>query len=91
MARISQTTRLEEVEHILGSGTGTLDFAVKGENDYYTWEGNEEEDWTIENVDRVKNVEDDRFILYPSSEYFICEIGANGEEGNKGPVQCWCE
>lgn len=91
MARISQTTCLENVEHILGSGTGTLDFAVGGENSYYTWEGSEDADWTVEDVAHVENVEEDRFILHPKGEYFTCEIDADAEEENKGPVRCWCD
>lgn len=91
MTRITQSTHLEEVEHILGSRTGTLDFAVEGENDYYTWDGNEDADWTVEDVDRVENLEEDRFILHPEGEYFTCEIDADAEEGNEGPVRCWCE
>ncbi|WP_281196154.1 hypothetical protein [Halorubrum sp. F4] len=91
MPRISKTTKLERVEHIIGSGSGVLDFAVKGEDGYQTWEGNEESDWEIQDVKRVENVEEDRFILYPDGEFFICEIESEGEEGNSGPVRCWCE
>ncbi|MCO8242986.1 hypothetical protein [Haladaptatus sp. AB643] len=91
MTRISQTTRLEKVEHIVGSGSGLLDFAVKGENGYDTWEGNEDADWTVEDVDSVQNVEEDRYIMYPEGDYFICEIEADTEERNSGPVRCWCE
>lgn len=91
MPRISQTTRLDHVEHIIGSGAGILDFAVEGEDGYYTWEGNENADWEVENVDLVENGEEDRFVLFPEGEYFTCEIGAKGEEENDGPVRCWCE
>ncbi|ODR80201.1 hypothetical protein BG842_02770 [Haladaptatus sp. W1] len=91
MVRISQSTHLEKVEHILGSGTGTLDFAVKGENEYYTWEGNEDADWTIKDVASIENIEEDRFILYPDGAYFICEVDADADEENSGPVRCWCE
>lgn len=91
MPRISQTTRLERVEHIIGSGTGVLDFAVEGESGYYTWEGDEDANWTIEDVDCVENIEEDRFILRPKGEYFTCEIDADAEERNYGPVRCWCE
>lgn len=38
MARITQSTRLDRVQHIVGSGSGMLDFAVEGEDDYYTWD-----------------------------------------------------
>ena len=91
MTRITQSTRLEKVEHVLGSGTGTLDFAVDGESDYYTWEGTEDADWTIEDVEYVENVGEDRVVLYPEGEYFTCEINADADEGNEGLVRCWCE
>lgn len=91
MARISQSTRLEEVEHILGSGTGILDFAIAGESGYRTWEGSEDADWTVEDVDYVENVDEDRFILYPDGEHFTCEIDADAEDENGGPVRCWSE
>ena len=91
MTRISQSIRLERVEHILGSGTGILDFAVKGEHDYYTWGGTEDSDWTVENVGRIENTTEDRYLIHPEGQYFICEIEADGEEGNEGPVRCWCE
>lgn len=91
MARITQSTRLSRVQHIVGSGTGTLDFAVDGEDDYYTWDGNEDSDWEIEDVASVQNIDEDRFILYPEGEFFICEIESGGEEQNTGPVHCWCE
>lgn len=91
MPRISQTTRFERVEHIIGSGTGLLDFAVEGNSGYYTWEGDEDANWTIEDVDHVENIEEDRFILHPKGDYFTCEIDAEAEEGNRGPVRCWCE
>lgn len=91
MPRISQTTRFERVEHIIGSGTGLLDFAVEGNSGYYTWEGDEDANWTIEDIDHVENIEEDRFILHPKGDYFTCEIDAEAEEGNRGPVRCWCE
>ncbi|ELZ20999.1 hypothetical protein C477_05857 [Haloterrigena salina JCM 13891] len=91
MARITQPTRLDRVEHIIGSGTGMLDFAVEGENDYYTWDGGEDADWKIEDVDSVENIDEDRFIMYPDGEAFVCDIASEGEEGNTGPVRCWCE
>jgi hypothetical protein len=85
MSHITQTTRLERVEHILGSGTGTLDFAVEGEEEYYTWEGNEDADWDVEDVESVENVDEDRFLIYPEEAYFICEIDAE-----RDVVRCWC-
>jgi hypothetical protein len=91
MPSISQTTVVEEVEHILASGTGTLDFAVEDENDYYTWRGSEEADWEVKDVARVENADEDRFVIYPEGEYFVCEIEADGEENNSGPVRCYCE
>lgn len=91
MPRIAQRTTLERVEHILGSGVGTLDFAVEGESEYYTWIGTEDADWEIEDVTIVENTDEDRFILYPEGDYFTCEIAAVGEKGNDGPVHCWSE
>ncbi|WP_232820448.1 hypothetical protein [Halorussus litoreus] len=88
MPRISQSTTLEQVEHILGSGSGILDFAVEGENDYYTWEDGEDANWKIEDVDCVKNVEEDRFIMFPEGDSFTCEIET---EEDKSRVRCWCE
>ena len=91
MTVVSQKTVLREVEHILGSGNRTLDFAVKGEEDYYTWNGVEDADWDVEDVARVENVEEDRFIMYPADETFTCEIDASKDEFNHGPVHCYCE
>lgn len=91
MTQITRQTRLEQVEHIIGSGVGILDFAIEGEREYYTWRGTEDADWDIEDVDTLENDEEDRFIIYPEGEYFTCEIGAEAEEGNAGPVRCWCE
>lgn len=91
MTRISQPTRLDRVQHILGSGTGMLDFAVEQENDYYTWDGNEDADWQIEDVASVENIDEDRFIMYPEGEYFVCEIESESEDQNTGLVHCWCE
>jgi len=79
MARITQSTRLSRVQHIVGSGTGVLDFAVDGEDGYYTWDGNEDADWEIEDVASVENIDEDRFILYPEGEFFVCEIESQGE------------
>lgn len=91
MARITQSTRLSRVQHIVGSGTGVLDFAVDGEDDYYTWDGNEDADWEVEDVASVQNIDEDRYIMYPEGEFFVCEIESQGEEKNTGPVHCWCE
>jgi len=85
MSHITQTTRLERVEHILGSGTGTLDFAVEGEDSYYTWEGQEDADWDVEDVESVENVDEDRFLIQPEAAYFVCEIDAE-----RDVVRCWC-
>lgn len=90
MPEVIEQMRLERVEHILTSGTGTLDFAVEGEESYYTWRGTEDSDWTVEDVDRVENVEEDRILLEPEGDYFTCEIMADGEEHNSGPVRCYC-
>lgn len=65
MARITQSTRLSRVQHIVGSGTGVLDFAVDGEDDYYTWDGNEDADWEVEDVASIQNIDEDRYIMYP--------------------------
>ena len=91
MTRISQTTRLDRVQHVIGSGTGVLDFDVEGEDGYYTWDGTEEADWEVDDVNRVENIEENRFIMYPEREFFVCKIESAGEEGNEGPVRCWCE
>lgn len=91
MPTIAQKTRLDYVEHILGSGTGTLDFAVEGESGYYTWHGAEDADWEVDDVATVENADEDRFTIYPKADYFTCEIPADGEEHNTGPVRCWCE
>lgn len=91
MTVVSQKTVLRDVEYILGSGNGTLDFAVAGEDDYYTWNGVEDADWSVEDIKRVENVEEDRFILYPIGQTFTCEIEASEDEFNPGPVRCYCE
>lgn len=91
MTRITQSTRLSRVQHIIGSGTELLDFAVDGEDDYYTWDGNEDADWEVEDVASVQNIDEDRYIMYPEGEFFVCEIESQGEEKNTGPVHCWCE
>lgn len=91
MATISQTRHLECVEHILASGTGVLDFAIEGQDDYLTWWGSGDADWTVRGADSIENAEEDRFVIYPEGEYFVCEIEAQGEEGNSGPVRCWSE
>lgn len=88
MARISPPARFDRVEHIVGSGTGVLEFAVEGESEYYTWEGREDAEWEVESVGRVENIEEDRFIMYPAGESFVCEVeaGASGDV-----VRCWSE
>jgi len=91
MVRISGTTRLDRVQHIVGSGTGVLDFAVEGESEYYTWEESEDADWEIEDASRVENIEEDRFIMYPAGEYFTCEIEGGSEGVRDGSVRCWSE
>lgn len=91
MPVVSQKTVLRDVEHIIGSGNGTLDFAVKGEDGYYTWNGVEDADWDVENVERIENGDEDRFIMYPAGETFTCEVDASEEEFNHGPVRCYCE
>lgn len=91
MPTISQQTVLHEVEHILASGNGTLDFAVLGEDNYYTWHGDEDSEWTVEDVDWIENVEEDRLIIYPEEEFFRCEIDSSQSEFNPGPVYCYCE
>lgn len=91
MPNITENTRLERVEHILSSGTGTLDFAVEGEQNYYTWNGREDSEWTVEGIKTAENDEEDRLVFYPVGDYFTCEIGSEREEGNPGPVRCWSE
>jgi len=90
MPPITENIVLDRVEHILGSGTGTLDFAVEGENGYYTWHGREDADWEIEDVESVVNADEDRFEIRPET-VFTCDTPADGEEDNEGPVRCWCE
>lgn len=91
MSTISQKTVLREVEHILASGSGTLDFAVAGQDNYHTWNGEEDAEWTVEDAERVENVEEDRLIIYPEGNFFTCEIEAENDEFNLGPVRCYCE
>ena len=91
MVRISQDRRFERVEHIEVSVSGILDFAVEGDSTRYTWDGVEDADWTVDDVEYAENGDEDRFYLYPEEDYFICEIEATAEEGNEGPVRCWCE
>jgi len=88
VTRISAPACLNRVRHIIGSGTGVLEFAVEGESEYYAWEGNEDADWEVDDVGQVENIEEDRFIMYPSGESFVCEVeeGASG-----GVVRCWSE
>jgi hypothetical protein len=91
MPKINQETGFERVQHIIGSGTGVLDFAVDGKDEYYTWEGSEEADWEVEDVERVENIEEDRFVMYPVGEYFVCEIESASEGGGVAGsrVRCW--
>jgi hypothetical protein len=91
MPLVSQKTVLRQVEHVLASGNGTLDFAVAGDDEYHTWRGHEEADWTVEDAGRVENADEDRLVIYPEGEYFVCEIAAEDEEFNHGPVRCYCE
>jgi hypothetical protein len=88
MRTISRDRVLERVEHILASGTGTLDFAVEGESGYYTWHGTTGADWTVTGVGRVENDDEDRLLIYPEGECFRCEITAESDEHNSGPVRC---
>lgn len=88
MPIIAQDTTLTEVEHILTSGNGVLDFAVAGENQYYTWWGTEDADWEVEGVATVENTDEDRILIFPADDFFTCEIAADGEENNTGPVRC---
>jgi hypothetical protein len=88
MTIITDDMVLEQVEYILASGTGTLDFAVEGESGYYTWHGTEDADWTVTGAARVENDDEDRFLIHPNGEYFRCEIAADGAEYNGGPVRC---
>ncbi len=90
MSTITEDIVLEDVDHILVSGTGNLDFSVSGEDSYYTWWGSEDSDWDVSDVERVENIEEDRIILYPEGDFFICEIEADREEENTGPVRCYC-
>lgn len=88
---ISDDTVLERVEHIAGSGGGTLDFAVDGEAQIYKWQGTEDAEWQVDGVSRAENGDEDRFYLYPTGDFFTCDITADGEEYNRGPVHCWSE
>jgi hypothetical protein len=69
MSTITEDIVLEEVDHILVSGTGILDFSVSGDDSYYTWWGAEDSSWDVSDVERVENVEEDRIILYPEAEF----------------------
>jgi hypothetical protein len=93
MVEITGPTRLNRVEHIIGSGTGVLDLSVVDESEYRTWIGSENADWEITGVERVENIEEDRFIIYPEEEYFICEIEAEVGSGDSSGtrVRCWTE
>ncbi len=91
MVRISQDRRFERVEHIEVSVPSVLHFGVECDSTRYTWDGVEDAEWTIDDVDYVENGDEDYFFLYPEEDYFVCEIEATREEGNLGPVHCWCE
>lgn len=91
MPTIASSVTLEAVEHIEASGSGVLDFAVRGDDATYTWWGVEDADWSVEGVASVENIEEDRIIIYPSGDSFVCQITADGEEGNTGPVTCVSE
>jgi hypothetical protein len=88
MPTIADNLVLDRVEHILASGTGVLDFGVVGEDQYYSWWGTEDADWTVKNIGSIQNTEDDRIVFYPANDYFTCEIAADSEEDNRGPVRC---
>lgn len=91
MERISRGTTLTNVERILGSDSGVLDFEVADDDTYYVWEGEDREDadWTVENVDRVENDNEDRFIMFPEGDGFTCEIDLNDDGWER--ARCWCE
>jgi hypothetical protein len=57
------------MEHVLGMGTGTLDFVIDGGSGYYTWHGAEDADWKIRDVATLQNEDEDRFIIYPEDDY----------------------
>jgi hypothetical protein len=86
MSRITGNTRLERVEHILASGSGILDFAIDSDDSYQTWEGREDSDWTVEDINYVENTDEDRLLIHPEGERFTCETDAD-----HGVVRCWCE
>jgi len=77
----------------MGSGTGVLEFAVEGEREYYTWEGSEDEKWEVNDVGQVENIEEDRFIMYPAGEYFICEIEliSDSKDVDESRARCWSD
>ncbi|WP_273838076.1 hypothetical protein [Halococcus sp. PRR34] len=91
MPVITSDRVLEDVEHILSSGSGVLDFAVSSEDEYYTWWGTEKSNWEISGVGHIENAEEDRMAIYPIGDAFYCEISADGEEFNTGPVKCVSE
>lgn len=91
MVVLSDSRTLERVEYIR-VGNGVLDFAIEGENHEYTLWCSENADWTIETPGIVENSTEDRFLVKPpKGEHFICEITADGEERNEGPVRCWID
>lgn len=91
MPVITSDRVLKDVEHILSSGSGVLDFAVSSEDEYYTWWGTEKSNWEISGVGHIENAEEDRMAIYPIGDAFYCEISADGEEFNTGPVKCVSE
>ena len=73
-------------------GNGVLDFAVEGEVEEYTWWCSEDSEWTIEAPGIVENGYEDRFLVKPpEGEHFVCDITAEDEEQNEGPVRCWID
>jgi len=70
-----------------------LEFAVEGESEYSTWKGSEDADWEVDSVGRVENIEEDRFIMYPAGEYFICEIEliSDSRDVDESRARCWSE
>ena len=77
MPVIADDVVLKRGEYILGSGTGTLDFAVAGGSEYYTWYGIEDADWYMTGVERIENDDEDQLLIYPSGDYSRCEIAAD--------------
>jgi hypothetical protein len=61
--------------------------------EYYRWDGREDADWEITGVERIENIEEDRVIIYPKGEYFVCEIDVASDTGavTENCVHCWSE